>query len=195
MARNRSESVIGIINALEQMKGVIETTPYIIAEEFLRSTIEDAPRPPIRTGALRRSGAAYVGNELVITTEELGDKYPNIEALLYPVNDDLFAGDGGGENTGISVQRNPTSSLRSRQITSTRRVSGTMKGTSLRGNVSVVYSNPVAALMHEWKGGFSDPTGQSGAHYVSSKATAFRGKTQTRLKQLFDTTVTRRGKA
>lgn len=190
MAR-RSESVIGIINAMEQMKGVIESTPYIIAEEFLRSTIEDYPRPPIRTGALRRSGAAYVGNELVMTTEGLGEKYPNIEALLYPVNDDLFAGDSG-ENTGISVQRNPTSSLRSRQVVSTKRVSGTMKGTSLRGNVSVVYSNPVAALMHEWKGGFSDPTGQSGAHYVSSKATTFKGRTQTRIKQLFNTTVSRR---
>lgn len=189
MAKN--ESVIGIINALEAMKGFIEyDLPEEIAEEFLKSTLVDQPRPPVRTGALRRSGAVYIGNQLYMTTEDLGEADPFIESLLYPTDQQTGIVETSGAGS-RSIVTTPTSSLRSRQVKGSTRVSGTASGTSLRGKISVVYSNPIAALMHEWRGGISDPTGMSGPHFVSSKAVSFRGKTQTRLRSAFNARIAR----
>lgn len=152
--------VANIIDALDAMKGYLSETPEIAAEAVLYDSLMEPPRPPVRTGALRRSGAAYVGNRLIATTTAL----PNVpNEILYPTN--AYAEKGNRDiarGQSLSIPMEPTATFRQRQL----RLSGTEVDT-LRGKITIVYNNPIAPIMHEWPGRITDPL--SGPHWLTSK--------------------------
>jgi hypothetical protein len=175
MAR-KLEFVAGVIEKIAKFQGVLYATPYLLAEEFLRATLVDEPRPPWNTGALRRSGAAYIGTQRVLTTADLG-------------HDDLLGINPSGwyetramVGMAYTAYGKATKSIRGSKIKTGMGKGRRGKFDSLRGKVTVVYSAPYAALMHEWPGEFTD--NQSGAHYVSSKILLATHRTAVRLRHL-----------
>jgi hypothetical protein len=175
MAR-KLEFVAGVIEKIAKFQGVLYATPYLLAEEFLRATLVDEPRPPWNTGALRRSGAAYIGTKRVLTTADLGHDD------LLGINPSGWYETRGMVGMAYTAYGKATKSIRGSKIKTGMGKGRRGKFDSLHSKVTVVYSAPYAALMHEWPGKFTDNA--SGAHYVSSKILKATHRTAVRLRHL-----------
>ena len=181
--RSKLEFVGGVVDLLDRLEATLLMTPEILAEELLRSTLVDTPRPPWKTGELRNSGVVYVGGQLYMHTFDL----PNVQHLLSPnpafFNPEAFKYEYGG--TGLATARHESGIALAPQKLRRDKLNAA-KGaqvSSLRNKVTVFYNAPHAALMHEWSGGFSDA--DSGAHFVSSKVSRFTASSVVKIKQIW----------
>ena len=141
-----------------------------IAYKCLKDVETIPPAPPWNTGALRNSGAAYVGSRLVATTSGWGQN-PNGPAVkVRRVRGRDARGRfsskivGGLSRGSVDVDFLPS------QL---GYISKKSLGTSVIDTITLIYHHPVAALMHEWSGGFSPATPPAGPHYISSKFDSF----------------------
>lgn len=166
MAREFAASLIEGINRLTAR---LEQSADNLAEELLDKTYYEVPRPAWNTGDLRSSGAVYVGSRLVKRTPWTGAN---------PVGGYTAMGSSGiSENTGGFAAK-------------TMRASKLQKGTrgsdyvsTVRDKITVIYDSPVAALMHEWPGGFSHP--ESGPLYIAAKFITFDKNFYQVMKEVF----------
>lgn len=181
--------VAGVLDRLATLEFFIgEVIPEVLAEEFLRSTLVDQPRPPWATGSLRRSGSVYIGGRKYMSTTDVATLY-GVEHLLGPNpiamyniehNPDFNVGYGIDE---YDSPNNYSTPARLKLGSIKYKGSGSFGAVrTLRGKVTVMYQAPHAALMHEWTGEFSDD--KSGPHYVSSKALMATSNSAFRIQQL-----------
>lgn len=171
----RYEFVAGVLDTLDSIQQGLAESPMILAEEFLRSTLIDEPRPPWNTGELRNSGAVYIGGQKYRTTGQIAAKYGFLDQMgrnprfgAAKLNEEFHEEDYYGMATDRHLKSVATTPKRFRGEKLRFTGAGTKgKFKNLRGKVTVVYQAPHAALMHEWPGKFTDK--KSGAHYVSGK--------------------------
>jgi hypothetical protein len=156
------------IDKLEGMAKTLAQTPEVLAEEFLKATLIDEPRPPWNTGELRNSGGVYIGNQLYMTTQDVAYRY-GAEYLLEENPNGWYVKQG---KSGMASGRHYSDYGAVPQRFSSSKFSYKESGStgsfdSFRNKVTVIYQAPHAELMHEWPGKFTDP--QSGAHFISDK--------------------------
>jgi hypothetical protein len=190
------EFVAGVVDRLALVEAFLEQSPEVIAEELLRASLVDAPRPPWRSGELRSSGAVYIGGRLFMTTPEVAAKH-GVSDLLGP-NPKFAAEDGHiyrarsffgrASNRHLSGIALVPKRLRKADLLKATERSGSAF-TGLRNKITLYYHAPHAAIMHEWAKGFSDPL--SGAHYISSKLGNVSSRASVLLKQVFYETISR----
>jgi hypothetical protein len=179
------EYVIGAINKLEALAQTLHETPEMIAEEFLRATLIDVPRPPWWTGELRNSGGVYIGNSLHMTTQEIASLHGAWDLLGENPKFSGSAVTGAGLATGRHYGDTSLVPQRFRGSKATYKGSGSYgEFDSFRNKISVIYQAPHAALMHEWGGKFTDE--MSGAHYISSKVPSALEEVAVRIRDLND---------
>lgn len=160
------ETISKLRNALIAFRSVVDDVPAVVSEEILKASILDEPRVPHRTGDLASSGGAYSSGRLSVTSEELGDSNAAIAVWLNP--DGKYADDGRvlqAQGLSDSIYRKPPSVL----------------GTG-QGDGAIAYFNPIATVMHEWKGGFSEY--DAGPHFLSSKGAIGAARAASKLKML-----------
>lgn len=169
MAREFAANLIAGINRLYSRLNVVDVQ---LAKELLRATYEDYPRPAWNTGQLRSSGAVYIGGRLIATTSQTGANPGGSWALH-------------GQSGRVDQGAGPfiLKELHIRKIRSATTTAGTEAVTSLRGKITVIYNSPVAAMMHEWAGGFSDD--ESGPHYITAKFLTFDAKLYEAFREVF----------
>jgi len=170
MAKNEFAAVIANIEALQRR---MERAPDDIARRCLDFTLNVVPRPPWNTGQLRNSGVAYVGGRSVAHTKDMVGAPKGI-------NPNGWMAKGRGTGKGGGTISSPT------RTNINKFKSGESDGAipaSVLGTISIVYNSPIAALMHEWPGKFTDA--QSGKHYITAKFTLFRGAFALVLKKVW----------
>ena len=175
--------VAGVINTLEAMEALIGQSPEVVAEVFLRDTIEKQPKPAWETGALRRSGMAYIGSVPYINTVGLlGPMHRDLQdnPNFYARESMTFTGatDRPESYDSFSVLRGPRHIKGAESLTfkdvkrsgrgGLNRFAAARKKFTLRDKVTVAYSAPYAATMHEWTGNFSHH--ESGPGFITTKA-------------------------
>jgi len=152
----KMEFVGALVQGVDHLISQLKDVDRRIALDLLDATYSEYPRPPWNTGQLRSSGAAYIGTTKVGTTPETGPN-PNGPARTREKG-------SGGLSTGSSTFT-PTFFGNTAKHLATANL-GEPPNT-VRGKITIIYHSPVAALMHEWDGGFSDS--QSGPGYITQK--------------------------
>jgi len=133
-----------------------------VAKKLLRSTVADFPRPPFDTGALRRSGQAYVGNHLVSTTKRMSEAQ------------------GSNPKTASRKYKGPSETPSGPTQIGTDVPS--VHGASGKG-ITIVYTKNYAAKMHSWPGNFTAPDAGSG--FISTKFEYVPGFLREELHRMF----------
>lgn len=169
-----------IIANIQKLKGKLELAPTVIAKQCLDATYHQVPRPPWNTGQLRSSGAAYVGGRRVAKTPLTGPNPKGSWTIRKRTKHKAVGGLSRGSATGTVKAPETTNITKFSQPG--LEVSGNLPST-VTGSISIVYHSPVAALMHEWDGNFSDA--QSGKYYISSKIPQFFGAFVTVMKRIW----------
>lgn len=164
------EFAAGLIEGVDRLLSRLNEADVELAESLLDATYYDPPRPPWNTGELRSSGTVYIGGQLIKKTPWTGAN------PVGPYANAGIAGSADPYSGGNRVQE-----LRMRNIR--QGTAGSDIVDSLRGKITVIYDSPVAALMHEWEGGFSDS--ESGRFYISSKLAMFSPTFYQVMKELF----------
>ena len=112
-----------------------------VAKDLLRSTVADSPRPPFDTGALRRSGRAYVNGRFVSSTHRMREAQGSNPATRSrkPIQKSYLATGSYSESA-----------------------------SGVGADIEIVYKAPYASKMHGWpKERMSDP--ESGPGFISTK--------------------------
>jgi len=143
-----------VIAKLDRLVTQLSNADVEIANELLDATHDKAPRPAWNTGQLRNSGVAYIGSIPVGYTAGM---------TTFPNPNGAYAKYGKRGRAELGVLKS-FGTLRKRGL-DTGDADGEF-GTT-RGKITIVYTSPVAALMHEWTGKFSAPL--AGANYISAK--------------------------
>jgi hypothetical protein len=162
------EFAAGLISGIDRLIRQANEVDINLAKELLDSTLNDYPRPAWNTGELRSSGAVYIGGQLIKQNPWVGANPVGAYATM--------------ENAGMATpgNSNVVGELRIRKL---RQGTTGDNVSSLRGKITVIYDSPVAAMMHEWNGGFSDD--ESGPHYISAKLLKFGPRFQEVLREIF----------
>ncbi len=166
MARGFAANIIGGIDRLISRLNHVDVE---LAIRLLNNTLNDYPRPPWNTGELRSSGAVYIGGRLIQTNPQIGSN-PN-GAWEKHGNSGYVSDVGAGAGT--------IKELRIAKI----RTSDDVSVSTLKGKITVIYTSDIAAVMHEWPGGFSDP--DSGPYYISAKLITFGGDFHEAFRNVF----------
>ena len=174
------DEFVGIIGSLKVLQTKMVAAPKEIARECLMATYNEVPRPPWNTGQLRSSGSAYVGGRRVAITPLTGpnpngpwQKRKKVSKVIKGIS---FVGAEGGKTRGsaTSVIHQPwtlnITKFQQPDVDTNLHMASKLP-TTVTGEITIIYHSPVAALMHEWEGGFSDPS--SGKFYITAKFPRF----------------------
>lgn len=115
-------------------------------------------RPAWNTGLLRKSGSAYAGSRLIATTTDQGFKRygRNPNGSWKKSNRPSYNGRRPGASWG-SVKKGMKPVYYKGMRANYVKPYANAQVNTVRDSVTFFYKHPVAALMHEWRGGFSSP--------------------------------------
>ena len=173
----KKEFTAGMIQGVDRLYSRLLEADVELARELLDATYSDYPRPAWNTGELRASGAVYIGGQKIMATPDL----PNFQPGPNPYGQYALFGDiASAGRANLDFTGGGAKELK---IGKLRQGEGDELPVTVRGIITVIYSAPTAALMHDWDGGFSDD--ESGPGYISLKLIKFGPQFNQVMRRIF----------